>query len=260
MKQLLSAILLLSAVFGYSQSSIQWPVGKKSLIVLTYDDALVSQLDIAVPQLDKAGFKGTFFLKEPDTELQFDRWGALVKNGHELGNHTVYHPCQSTKFPADARFHAENYTIANILREIYSMNKFLYTMDHKTKHTYAYPCYETSVGGKSYMDSLRKCGFVTYARGGGFSPIVTDFKKLDPFNVPCMGYADNPSAKELIDFVKAVQKDQAMGVFIFHGVGGDYLTVSAEAHQQLVQYLKDNKDIWVTTFEKAMDYVTKKAQ
>jgi hypothetical protein len=47
-----------------------WPAkGKKAAIVLTYDDALRSQLDIAIPQLNTAGFHGTFFSAQAHQEL-----------------------------------------------------------------------------------------------------------------------------------------------------------------------------------------------
>jgi peptidoglycan/xylan/chitin deacetylase (PgdA/CDA1 family) len=258
MKILFTFLLALPALWMHGQNIPAWPDGRQALIVLTYDDALDSQLDIALPQLDQAGFKATFFLKEPSTEQQLDRWCQASRNGHELGNHTVYHPCMSNLIKTDPRYHAENYTVGTILREIGSMNKLLYAMDHQATHTYAYPCAETSVGGKSYVDSLRKCGFVPYARSGGAFPIITDFKTLDPFLVPCMAYDNKPSGAEIIDFVKRVQESKGMGVFIFHGVGGDYLEVSAQAHQQLIRYLKEhNKEIWVTTFRQAMDFVTK---
>jgi peptidoglycan/xylan/chitin deacetylase (PgdA/CDA1 family) len=136
------------------------------------------------------------------------------------------------------------------------MNKILSAIDGKMTHTFAYPCGETEVGGQNYIDTLRKTGFVKYARGVGNQPILTDFKKIDPFNVPCMGFSTNGPASEIINFVKQVQEKKAMAVLIFHGVGGDYLEVSKDAHQQLIDYLKNNKDIWVTTFEEAMTYVT----
>lgn len=258
MKNLLLICLVYVSVTLHAQTLI-FSEGKKATIVLTYDDALDSQINNAIPQLDKAGFKGTFFLKEPSSEVQVTSWRKASQNGHELANHTVYHPCLSSKYPADPRYHAENYTVATMLHEISTMNKLLYAIDNKPTHTYAFPCYETTVGGKSYMDSLSKCGFVTYARSGAGDPIITDFKKLKPFDVPCMGYSAPPTAKDLIDFVKKVQEKNGMAVFIFHGVGGDYLEVSAEAHQQLINYLKENsKNIWVPTFEQAMIYVTKK--
>jgi peptidoglycan/xylan/chitin deacetylase (PgdA/CDA1 family) len=40
----------------------EWPGGRQVAVVLTYDDALSSHLGIAIPALDAAGLKGTFFL------------------------------------------------------------------------------------------------------------------------------------------------------------------------------------------------------
>jgi hypothetical protein len=43
---------------------------------------------------------------------------------------------------------------------------------------------------------------------------------------------------------------------MFHGIGGDYLTTSAVAHKELLQYLQQHrKDILVLTFQQAMDYI-----
>jgi peptidoglycan-N-acetylglucosamine deacetylase len=44
---------------------------------------------------------------------------------------------------------------------------------------------------------------------------------------------------------------------MFHGIGGDYITTSSAAHQALLDYLKKNKDIWVASFQQAMDYVVR---
>jgi hypothetical protein len=57
--------------------------------------------------------------------------------------------------------------------------------------------------------------------------------------------------------VKKVEKSGGMGIFMFHGIGGDYLTTSAEAHKELLTYLQQHRnEILVMTFEQAMDYVT----
>lgn len=257
MNKLLFFPFLFLALPSLAQSPLKFPEGKKALIVLTYDDALASHLDVAIPQLDKAGLKGTFFMSEPTSEKHIERWRVASKNGHELGNHTVYHPCHSSRFEMDPHYYSEKYSVANIIREISTMNKMLSAIDGKPSHNFAYPCGETEVGGKSYIDSLGKAGFVKFARGAGTNPIITDFKNLHPLNVPCRGFSTNGPASEIIDFVKEVQKKNGMAVLIFHGVGGDYLEVSASAHQELVNYLKKNTDnIWVTTFGEAMEYVT----
>ncbi|HVW97421.1 MAG TPA: polysaccharide deacetylase family protein [Mucilaginibacter sp.] len=234
-----------------------WPDHKKAVIVLTYDDALDSQLNNAIPLLDKLKFKATFFL----TGLTRDatpKWRKVSRKGHELANHTLYHPCLTATQPDDPINDSGHYTIHGILREIEMQNNFLFAVDGKYTRTYAYPCTETEVGGKSYVDSLRKSGLVKYARiGGDDDAVITDFSNLDPLLVPSYGLDENTSADKLIAFVKDVVKKGGMGIFMFHGIGGDYITTSVAAHKALLEYLaKNKKDIWVTTFQQAMDYVT----
>lgn len=226
---------------------------RKAIIVLTYDDALASQLDIAIPQLDKAKLKGTFFLNLPASEEHIDKWKAAAKSGHELGNHTMYHPCMSNKIPTDPHYHSENYNTHRIIREITAMNKFLYALDGKLSHSYAYPCCETSVGGESYVEELRKSGVSKFARTCGSGTIMQDKSKTDLMLIPSMPFTSKESGEQLISYVKSVQKVKGVGVLLFHGVGGDYLEVTAEAHEKLLNYLIENKnEISVMTFEAAM--------
>ena len=254
MKKLTVLFLLLS--FAAQAQKIQWPHHKKALIVLTYDDALASQLNTAVPALEAAHLPATFFLTGDINNQTIPQWRALSKKGFELGNHTVFHPCMSTD---DNPVASDHYTIYQMIVEIYTMNSFLFAVDGKTSRTYAYPCTETTVGGKDYVDSLRKYPFVKYARiGGDTDAVVTDFKHLDPMQVPSFGIEDGVTGEALIAFVKKVEKSGGMGVIMFHGIGGDYITTPTTAHQQLIDYLKRNKkNIWVVTFQQAMDYVTK---
>ncbi|WP_426668732.1 polysaccharide deacetylase family protein [Mucilaginibacter sp. McL0603] len=255
MKRLILFLSLLNFA-AQAQEKIEWPGDKKAAIVLTYDDALQSQLDIAVPQLDAAHLKATFFLTGDIDKQTIPKWRALSKKGHELGNHTIYHPCASGN---DNPVISDNYTVYEMIREIDVMNHFLYAVDGKTTRTYAYPCTETTVGnGKSYVDTLRKYGLVKYARvGGDMDAVITNFKNLDLLQIPSYGIEDNATGTKLIAFVKRVEQSGGMGILMLHGVGGDYLTISADAHRELLDYLKKNKkNIWVTTFQQAMDYAT----
>ncbi|HEY2583384.1 MAG TPA: polysaccharide deacetylase family protein [Mucilaginibacter sp.] len=257
MKRLILFFLLVSFM-AQAQRKIAWPNHKKAVIVLTYDDAINSQLNIAIPQLDSAHLTATFFLTANVNSQTIPIWRAVSHRGYELANHTLYHPCLSTDYKMNAANYAENYTPFTIIREISMMNSLLFAIDNKTTRTYAYPCTETKVGGVSYVDSLRKSGLIKYARiGGDENAVVTDFKNLDPLLVPAWGVPGKNTGAELIAFVKKVQQSGGMGVFMFHGVGGDYITTPAAAHKELLEYLKKNKDeIWVATFQEAMDYVS----
>lgn len=233
---------------------VRWPKNRKAAIVLTYDDALRSQLNNAVPQLKKAGLKATFFLTSDIDSLSIPKWRRLAKKGYELGNHTLYHPCSAKE---DDPVRSESYTAYKIIREIEITDRFLFAVDGKTKRTFAYPCTETFVGGRDYVDSLRKFRLVKYARiGGDSSTVITDFKNLDSLRIPSYGLDGGENGDKLIAYIKNVMQHGGLGVIMMHGIGGDYISISAEAHRQLIDYLKKHKkDIWVTTFQQALDEV-----
>ena len=90
MKQLalLACLLITNAALS------QWK-NKQCAVVLTYDDALNVHLSNAIPALDSFGLKGTFYISDyfGGLKAQLPKWKAASANGHELANHTVYHPC-----------------------------------------------------------------------------------------------------------------------------------------------------------------------
>lgn len=256
-KKLFVPAFLFICGHGMAQSAIEWPHHKKAAIVLTYDDALKTQLDTAVPQLRRAGLKATFFLTSDLDYNMLPRWRKLAKEGFELGNHTLFHPCMNGE---DNPVSSDHYTPGQMMREIDAMNRMLFAVDGKTSRTYAYPCTETTVGGQDYVDTLRRYGLIKYARvGGDTGAVITDPVKLNPLLVPALGLEDHTPVDVLIGFVKMVEDSGGMGVIMFHGIGGDYITTDTDVHQKLVDYLVERRsEIWVGTFQEVMDFVMKK--
>lgn len=72
-----------------------------------------------MPQLEKAGFKATFFLTDDIDYSTILRWKDLAKKGFELGNHTLYRPCSSDE---DIPVTSGHYTPVQMTREIEMMN------------------------------------------------------------------------------------------------------------------------------------------
>lgn len=253
--KLFHLVLCLACATAHAQFS--WPPGKTAAIVLTYDDALPSQLDVAVPQLDAARFKGTFFLDGDITAAEQRRWRAVQRAGHELGNHSYFHPCPRALLPDRPQHYTENYDVPRMLAEIKSMNDVLNGIDGARPRTYGVPCSQMLVGGVDYTEALRGSGLVLYARTGGdqFRSVMTGAKDLDPFQVPSWGPVDSPDGPHLVAYVMRVREARGLGVIQFHGVGGDYLEVSQRAHRELLQYLTRHPEIWVDTFQNVMDYV-----
>ena len=251
------AAWLLLVGFGQAHAQVTWPEGKVAAIVLTYDDALRSQLDVALPQLDAARFKGTFFLDGDITPADMRRWRVVAASGHELGNHSLFHPCPRAMLPDRTNYLTDNYDVARMLDEIAAMNNVLFGIDGRGSRTYSVPCSQTLVGGHDYTDALRRSGHIRFVRTGGdqWNSVITDAAKLDRFRIPSYGPVNEPGAAELIAYVDRVRTARGLGVLQFHGVGGDYLKVSAQAHQSLVEHLRAHPEVWVGTFQEVVDYL-----
>lgn len=248
---------------GITQARIIWPGQKKAAIVLTYDDGLASQRQYVIPQLEQAGFRGSFFLYGQVVKAEdIPQWRNAAAGGHELGNHSLFHPClagttESTSSPCHS---LECYSVKDMLIEISMMNNYLSAIDGKPEHAYAYPCGQCVVAdGQDYSKPLLEAGIVKYARGT-VRGIVTDIKKLDFSKVPTLPALPGCQADELIRYAKDALAQGGLGVIVFHGVGGDYLTVDKEEHRKLVDFLAAHREeIWVGTFSEVLDYLAQQA-
>ncbi len=254
-------IIFLAGIFSVSGQNFKWPDGKKAAIVLTYDDGLDSHLEVAIPQLDTFNFKGTFFLYGYLSENKFADWGKTCEYGHELGNHSLFHPCKlkNGSVGKSPQFSSDNYDVPSMLREIGVMNKLLFAITGEKASSYAYPCSETEVGGIDYTESLQQSGLLKYARIGGDRTINTDLSNLNFFKVSGYSVKASTDAATLINYAENVLKQEGFGIYIFHGIGGDYLSVDANVHRELLEFLSAHQDeIWVTTFKEAMEFIQNK--
>src|SRR4051812_28311736 len=96
--------------------SFSWPQGKKAALSLTFDDARLSQADFGFDILDAHGVKATFYVLFDGLENRLDAWKAAVANGHEIGNHTVTHPC-GCNFLFSKHNPIEDYTLERMQEE-----------------------------------------------------------------------------------------------------------------------------------------------
>lgn len=257
--QFLTVILIVLLTQNLHSQIKKWKNNAKAVICLTYDDGMETHLSNAIPQLNDVGLKGTFFINTVSGQSAVVGWYEAAKSGHELANHSVFHPCPSAmgwnKFIS-----TENYTIKRMLDEIKITDGILRQLDpDKTFRTFGYPCNNTLVGGKSYIEALKKSKLVRYARGGTEgNSIITDFKTLNPMLVPSWIVEENTSLDELIEQAEKIKQSGGMGIFQFHGIGGQWIKISNETHQAFLKYLKENeKEIWVATFAEAMEYIYK---
>ena len=247
-------ILLLFTFFAgplavRAQSQAPWQ-GKQCAVVLTYDDALNVHLDKAIPVLDSLGLKATFYLSGffPGLRQRVGDWGAIAARGHELANHTLFHPCTGNTPGREwvkPDYDLSKYTPARMGDEIRMTNVLLQAMDGKTGRTFAYPCGDTQIGGVPYFAQVAE-EFVA-ARG-----VHTEFLPIGQINLDNVGsvVVNGQSGEQLIALVQKAMETHSLLVFLFHGVGGEHnLNVSLSAHRQLLAFLHGHqRQIWIAPF------------
>jgi len=239
-----------------TQNNGNWN-GKKAAVVLTYDDGLNVHLSNSVPALDSVGLKGTFYISDyfGGLQAQIPKWKIAAANGHELANHTVYHPCEGGR-PGREFVKPEtdlnNYTVKRITDEIKTMNALLKSLDGKQQRTFAFPCSDTKIHDTAYID-YAKNDFIAARAVRSEMPGID---KVDLFDLPCY-MINGQKGEELIALVKKAMEENKLLVFLFHGVGGEHsLNVSLTAHHQLLKFLKQNeKEIWIAPMVEVAKYV-----
>ena len=234
--------------------------GKKATVVLTYDDALNVHLDHAAPALDSFGIKGTFYLSgnSDNIDTRQDAWRSVAKNGHELGNHTLYHPCAGDVTGREfvrPDYDLRNYTLTRLVNEIRMTNTLLKAFDNKAQRTFAYPCSDTRLGDMAYIDPLRK-DFTGARSVRSFMPSLNE---VDLYYIPSY-MINGQSAEEMMTLVDQAIVGKKLLVFLFHGVGGEHsLNVSLEAHIKLLRYLKQKEsELWIAPMTEVANYIKDK--
>jgi len=229
-----------------------WPPGKSAAISLTYDDALRSQLDIAVPALARHHLLGTFFLTE-GARSAADEWKAVGVRGHELAAHTMLHPCDGAQSWVKKGNALQDYDAARMTAELKENIALLKSLGSVGgPYTFAYPCGSTWIGEsrESYVPLVKP--LFSAARGakvGAIDPATETFE-----SVPTA--SGDKSGDELISLVEETEKRNGWLVLTFHGVGGDYLSVSADAHEKLLDYLDSHRStLWTGTFLALSTYI-----
>ncbi len=241
--------LFIQAVLSYIYCSAQfnpaWQ-GKKCAVVLTYDDAYNQHLDNAVPVLDSLGLKATFYITAFSNSVQtrMNDWKKLALTGHELGNHTLFHPCIGGKGRewVKPEYDLSNYTVQRMLDETRMTNVFLQSLDGKTKRTFAFTCGDMKIGDSSFIIPMKK----DFVAARAVRNQMHKIGEVDLYNVDCY-MVNGESAEKMITWVQQAMTTNSLLVILFHGVGGgNSLDVSPEEHRKFLVYLKQNeKDIMI---------------
>ena len=238
------ATALLSVLSLNLSAAEHWPQGNKVAISLSYDDALNSQLDNAVPALNQRGLKASFYVV-PLSEAfknRIQEWKTLAQQGHELGNHTLFHACRKSQPGRDwvpVHNNLDNRPVLAMVDEVTVANTLLTAMDGETVHTLTPPCYDQMAKDGDYVEAVK----------GQFIGIKGN---EDP-NFAVLLAPSDITAQQIIDFVEKQPKNIKLINVLFHGIGGDHLVTTTAEHAKFLDYLVTNRDkYWVDTYRNIM--------
>jgi hypothetical protein len=241
-----------------TKAKFSWPNGKRAAISLSFDDARLSQVDRGLPILDGHGVKATFYVTPRMVRHRLDGWRRAVANGHEIGNHTLTHPCTGN-FRWSRKNALEDYTLARMEEEIVGANEAVRKMLGLTPRTFAYPCSESFVGRgrtlKSYVPLVAR-HFV--AGRSAFNETTNDPMFCDLAQVQSID-ADRGAFAKLQPFIENAVANGDWVVFFGHEVGEEkHQTVPAETLERLCRYAQDPANgLWIDTVAAVADYIAK---
>jgi peptidoglycan/xylan/chitin deacetylase (PgdA/CDA1 family) len=238
-----------------------WPGAAKAAVSLTYDDGLDSQLDNAAGPLAAAKLRATFFLTRDNAQARLADWVKLARSGgHEVGNHTVTHPCNLRTFTA-ASF---------ARREIAPMDDWLDdNFGRNPGRLFAYPCSMTDLGPGDANQQLAR--YEALLKASGFrgartcdedDPNSPRYARADPYRLRASAITSDKDDPNLaVAYVQGAMKRGDWAILVFHEIleqrngQGD---TSIATHQTVLNWLVA-QPVWCAPMGQVLDHIASQA-
>lgn len=258
-KQFLFQILLLLVIGNPSlvrSQSFPWPEGKKMALSLSFDDARASNTALGIPLLDEYGIKATFFVIPASLEKDLYNWKMAVANGHEIGNHSILHPC-SGNFSWSRERALENYTLDKMRTELLQASSEIEKLLGVVPQVYAYPCGQKFVGKGIHTQSLVPLISEMFLAGRGWmdeapsDPIYADLAQLTGMEM------DQKDFEEIMPLIESASKNGQWLVLAGHETDhSGNQTTHLNMLKKLAEYANDpNNGIWIAPIGTVAKYV-----
>jgi peptidoglycan-N-acetylglucosamine deacetylase len=239
-----------------STASFAWPEGKQAALSLSFDDARLSQVDSGTALLNQNGIKATFFVVPSSVEERIDGWRQAVSDGHEIGNHTLTHPCTGN-FSWSRKNALENYNLDSIRNEIMKCNDSIKQLLNVEPEVFAYPCGQKFVGRgintKSYVPLVSEL----FIAGRGFrdeamnDPAFCDLAQVSGIEM------DGKNFDEILPLIEEAKKTGQWLVLAGHEMGTSGVQTTRLAMlKQLLEYVKNpSNGIWIAPVGTVAKYI-----
>ena len=256
----LLALLVLLKNASAQQDSVAypWPEGKRAAISLSFDDARESQVIVGTKLLDQYGIKATFYVVPSTMQRQLEGWKAAVASGHEIGNHSLTHPCMEN-FDWSRSNALENYSLKTMKKNIQECTKKIEELLGVTPEVFAYPCGQKYIGRgaktKSYVPLISKM----FVSGRGWldeapnNPRYCNFAQLTGVEM------DGKNFEQILLLIEGAKKSGKWLVLAGHEMGEEgQQTTRLSMLKKLAEYVQNPANaVWIAPVGTVAKYIKK---
>jgi peptidoglycan/xylan/chitin deacetylase (PgdA/CDA1 family) len=216
----------------------------KPTVSLTFDDGLACQRLYAIPELDKRGLRGTFFLIVNSAINAGDfvpYWNYVAKRGHEIGNHSFNHYKAATLGPQ--QMNGETTNAKTTLEKQLGVRI----------SSYCYPYTDAPAALQQAVAVSHK-----QARGGRVARLdkfLVPGDGVNLYNVPAI-HVGPETIDDAPKFIAEAVRRKAWLSLMLHGVGPDdtqWDNISTERFATLLDMLVAEPQLQVLPFNEAAD-------
>ena len=231
------------------KSGFFWPNGARGAVSISYDDALPCHYDVVAPLWESQDLRVTFYTHITSLMNNPEVWRDIAARGHELGNHSIFHPClkkPGSSWLAD-EYDLRTYTPRRWSDEMSAANAILSSIDGKSERSFGNNCCNTDLGEGDSLHSLEPLIEELFVAGRG--PWNNKAIDVATINFNALGHFGG-DARNFEDVQHEIDTAVASGgwiIYMIHGVGeGTHsMYIDPEVHQSLLDYLRERQDsIW----------------
>lgn len=257
---LLLSIVAINGLFAQQDSLIQianWKNGKAACIVFSFDDWSPGHGEIVVPFFEEQEVPATFFVTTKNSDLGggWEQMKRAFNNGCEIGNHTITHRNL-------AELGAED-----LQQEIVEAQRVLQENVHPDAgRTIAFPYGTFNIDVLNLVKKNHIGARLANLSYGRAWPYRLTFGKTDYFQLQTFMVRDINTPQLLGRLADQAIQQGGMITFMYHSIYNDSVNdhwFGALDESMLFAQVKEIKkrdgDVWISTFEDAIQYHEEKA-
>ncbi len=240
-------------------SAFHWPEGKHAALSLSFDDARPSQVDAGLPLFDHYGVKVTFYVSPANLNQREKGWKQAVAGGHEIGNHSLSHPCTGN-FAWSRQKALEDFSLEQMRGELTGANAAIMARLGVAPRTFAYPCGQKFVGrGRDLKSYVPLVADLFIAGRGWLDEAPNDPAFCDLAQVLAIP-SDNVDFASIRPRIEQALERGLWLVLAGHDIGNTEKpqTTQLSMLEELLRYAQDPAHgLWIDTVQNVAAYIVK---